>query len=317
MSFMDQAKAEAQNQKEAAANRGEFTKLDWYKPTTGTNHVRILPHWSGDLNKLMFKKVVLHWNVEIDKTDGTGTVAIPVRCLKDFEKRCPLCEKWDAAKTKEDKAKLNSQRPVESYLYNIFDIEKKEAKPYSAPVTVHTAIFEWVEDIGANPTDWEEGRDWKLIKKVDPNKSPKNGTTYAVRVGLDPTKFPEKFREAAKEGMINFDNEYVDDHSEAIYRAAGVKKDEGGGDPTPAPKEAVKEASKAPVETKDDDPWAEKSGGPEESEDIPFKDGSEVESGGTKAEDSKEEKPELDPKDVGINLEDKDLEDELKSLGIE
>ncbi len=66
---------EAARQKLAKSRN--FAKTNWYKPNTGDNLIRILPHWSNS-EELFFRRVTIHYSVPIPRDDSTGTVAIPV-----------------------------------------------------------------------------------------------------------------------------------------------------------------------------------------------------------------------------------------------
>lgn len=325
MSNMDDLlKEEVERQKERKEKSGgNFQTVDWYKPKVGVNKIRIMPHWKNPGEKMFFKRVVIHFGIEILKDDGSGTVPIPARCLREFKKICPICDKYYKG-DKSVKTEMSQIRPQEKYLYNIFDIGEKKLYVYSAPITVHQLIFDWVGDLGGDITDLDAGYDFKLIKEVEKGKDPKYGTKYGVRPFLTPSKFPEKCRivEVEEDGnkvkkpileaIYDIDELYKEDHEKAIYKAAKVAFSSDGSSPTIKEDEENEED-----EENSDSAWGESE--EEEEIDLPFSQGSSDDEENTESlleDETSQNEEELNPEDVGIDIENDDLQKELEDLGI-
>lgn len=330
----EQMKEEAQRVKEKKEQQeSNFQSLDWFKPRTGVNHIRVMPHWTDPGKKLFFKEIRIHFNIEIMKDDGSGTIPIPARCLREFGEECPVCDEYEGG-DKAKKEKMADVRPQTKYLYNIYFIPERKLYPYMAPSTVHGGFFEWVDDIGGDISDLDTGRDWKLEKTVEAGKSPMMGTSYSVRPSFDPSAFPAKFRKYKDpkdasaeekpilEALIDFDELYTEHHTAAMYKMVG-KTPPGKTATSSAPSTSASPASSSTSssKTKEDDPWKEKvpADEPKIEDDIPF-DNSSSDGESAKSNDDKDSpwtEPELQPKDVGIDIEDDTLEQELKELGLD
>ncbi len=278
-------KAEAQRTKSAAETReaqgGEFTKVNWFQPKKGDTSIRILPHWKKPKDELFFLQVRTHFGVTVKGKDG-NEYQIPVRCLRDFEENCPLCDEYDSLDKEERKTKRDL-RATERYLYNIFDYDAKEFKVYAAPTTVHEAVFGWVDDLG-DVTDFAKGRDWKLTKKVDKSKGRMFGTSYDIKPKLTETAVPKKVLAELKEKITDLTTVYSENHREAMEVMLGL--------PT-----STKKATKAKVSTELED---------EEDVDMP------------KVDDGYAEVKEEVAKTAAVDAGDDDeLARELKALGVD
>ena len=216
--------AAAKQFKEEQKERGDFEKVDWFAPEIGDNMMRILPHPTDPENELFFQEVHLHY-VPTKKNDG-GFVSIPVRCLSDFEEECPICIAF-AKMVKRDKDKAKNLRTTTRYLYNVINYKEKKVQPYAAPVTVHQEVMSWLEDLESNITDLDSGRDWKVVKNVDPRKSKNLGTSYKARPSMKDSAVPEKLRPLL-EGVTPFDTLYSANEKEKMLEFLGIgskKKD--------------------------------------------------------------------------------------------
>ncbi len=190
MSLMAKLKAEKSRLDEVAETRTNFEKVSWWKPQKGKNQIRILPHHEHPDTEFPFKHVHTHW-IEIDRTDGKGKVKIQVRCLRDFEEDCPLCNEY-AKLLGRDKEAAKPLKPRESYIYSIIDYKTASVHPYQMPSTVHEQIVGFAEDFSGNIFSIDNGRDWVIEKKVDPRKPVYIGTSYSVRAGLTDTSLNKK-----------------------------------------------------------------------------------------------------------------------------
>ena len=203
--LMEKLKKESGRLKEAAASRTVFgEKIDWFKPQTGENLIRFLPSTKGK-DELPFLRVQLHW-ITVKKNDG-GFVNIAVRCLTELSDTCPVCKAHAVAVKSGDKEKMKSFRVAESYLYNVLDYKTRKVQPYGAGITVHQIVFDYADDFGENMFSIDAGRDWKLVKKVDPRKPAGLGTSYTARPGVKDSAIPEKMKPLL-EGMMDLSKLY-------------------------------------------------------------------------------------------------------------
>lgn len=196
-SLKERLRAEANRLQKESDSRGNFTKVEWFKPETGKNLIRILPIKGLEDP---YKAIRQHL-ISIRKKDGAMAHNIPVRCGRDLKKTrdakqgdCLLCDGYEKL-VKVDKDKAKALRPQDKFLYLVFDFNTKKVMPYSAPSTVHSEIIGFAADMSDeddNPFDLKAGRNWSLTKKVDPSKGKIFGTSYQVRPGSSASEFPEK-----------------------------------------------------------------------------------------------------------------------------
>jgi len=287
-------KAEAKNlkTKQEAREAGGFTKIKWFSPQKGSSIIRILPHWAKPGEELFYKEVKVHFNVPV--TAKTGTVyKIPARCLRDFEETCPMCDAYEEL-IQDDSTKDQARnfRATDRYLYNILDYQTKEVKVYPAPVTVHQEVVYWANEVlegGEDITDMNNGRNFKLVKSVDPSKPAQFGTSYDLKPDLKNTKVPAKLVELT-DTLNNLDEIYSENHREAMEEFLGI---------TDSVKEVKKYTSKvAPKTTTKTVTKAKFTRKPVESDpEEDFEDGSGI--------------------DLGVETDDDDLDAELRRLGVE
>lgn len=234
----EKLKAEAKVQKEKAALT--YDKVPWFKPDEGANLFRIMPDPIKPNEELFFRAVMVHFGVEIPKTDGTGTVAIPVRCPRQFGKVCGICDLWDACKSKEQRKELNVVRPQERYLYNILSMKaqadgsvKGEFYVWAMPTSVHSAVFAWVDDMGSTIADLKVGHDWRVVKEVEKGKPAALGTSYKLFPRLAATAVPAKLVEDWEKKVHNLSDLYKEDHTDAVAKTAAVMARKIGMSATP------------------------------------------------------------------------------------
>lgn len=293
-----------------AENRGgQFEKIDWFKPKTGDNMIRLVPNLSDIENSVIIVKV--HFLPMVTK-DGKE-VNVPVRCLEDYDdsQTCPACKRSKSLYEEGDKDEAKKFRAKEQYLYTILDYTGKKIVPYAMPMGAHETIVSYMADLGESIFDVENGRDWKLVKKVDPAKGRIFGTEYSIRPSMKESAVPEKFK-----GLIDDQTSLTDIYPEAdlaknkkrMLELMGVATDDDEDEPAPkkkasAPAPTTRKApptpapapkKKAPVVEEDDDYGFEE----EDEDDVPA-----PKSKGKPAPKSK----------AKVDVDD-DLEDELNSL---
>jgi hypothetical protein len=305
-----------------AEGGGNFEKVPWWSPKTGDNVVRILPN-AENADDLPYVKAVIHY-IGVRKKDGSYA-QVPVRCLADVdtngkkvfagEKNCPICRKYDQLMKEGDKENARNLRPVSRYLYNVIDITARTVHPYAAPETVHGFVTEHSGDL-ENPFDLDSGRDWKIVKKVDPRKAKNLGTSYSARPAIKDSALPEKLRHLVEEAM-DLKTLYAANDKKRMLEFLGEEPadetaEEFDEDLKATPKVAAKAAA---VKAKAKAAEVESSFGDEEEEDeeITFK--APPKTATVKGKVAKATKE--DDEDLGVSFEDEELERELKELGLE
>jgi hypothetical protein len=246
------AKEKARLEKKAS-ERGTFEKQDWFKPETGENLIRLLPHMEEE-DEIPFVQVKIHY-IGKELEDGR-VVQIPVRCLDDFDKECPVCKAHFKALKAKDKELAQKLRPQERYLYNVLDYKNRKVTPWAAGVTVHQMIMEHAGDL-ENPFTLQGGRDWKLVKKVDPRKRPPTNVTYTIRPTPKDSDVASK-HEPLLDEAVDLETLYSTEELTAMKEflsSIDVDSDEGddeGEDPPPK-KSKFKSKSRDEDEEEDED----------------------------------------------------------------
>jgi len=298
MSLLDKLRKEAELLKEEEV-RGNFSKVNWFKPEKGDNIIRVLPHWDKPGEELFFKRVEVHYGVPL--TREGKVYKIPVRCLKDFGEDCPLCEKSDelfADGGEKAKEKAKEFRSSSRALYNIIDYKDRQAplKTYAAPITVHKDIVYWMNEVGENIADPKSGRNWKLLKEVESGKPPQFGTSYKIHPDLKESSLPSKMM-VHLENIPNLDEVYNENHREAMCEMLGIesgavsKSSDDDDVPIFVDEPVVKAKAKAKPKSNGNGKVAKKA---------------------TVVVEEAEEEEE----DLGVETEDEELEAELKRLGV-
>jgi hypothetical protein len=251
-SLIDKIKAEQARIQEKKDSRGGFEKVEWFKPQEGDNTIRILPALNAD--ELPWKTVKLHY-IAIKKKDGGIVQGIPVRCLHDLgHDSCPLC---DASKelysgSEKDKERAKQMSVKEVNIYNVIDYKNRKVLPYACGITVHEEIVNYLGEHGEELFDLDTGRNWKIVKKVDPRKPKNLGIKYSVRVDIKDSAVPTKLRPLL-EGAVDLNTLYADADMKAInayLESLGFDVE----DDEPAP---AKKASKVVEEDEDEDDFEE------------------------------------------------------------
>jgi hypothetical protein len=309
----EQARIDKENQ------GGDYVKTDWFKPAKGDNIIRILPHWD-DPDEVMYLPVKLHFGVPIEGNDGK-TYNISARCLKDLDDGdCPLCNAYTEM-VKEDKEKAKELRVTERFLYNIMNYKERKVQVWLCPITVHREILYWINELNQDPSDPDTGRNWKITKEVDPKKQPMYGTKYRVRPDLKETKLPTKLR-ALSEELIDLSELYTEDHSEQMYDMLGEappekKKKKSKKSKSNGKTDHGEEEEEGPegIDPDEEMPTFEDEGGEEEAEEKPKK--KKGFSRKSKNKKAKKTKAAEEEEDEGMEVEDADLDAELRELGVD
>jgi hypothetical protein len=339
---------------DAEAAGQKYEKVDWFIPPKGDASIRILPGIK-DADEF-YKQVSTHF-MPIKKKDGSMT-KIPTRCLRDFEEDCPICVafakmvKSQDAKTKEE---ANWLRPSTKFLVNIVNYQDRKVQPFAMALSVFNSITGWMEEFGTPIYDIEEGRDFKLIKKVKAGK-----TEYEVRPSMKDTAIPEKLMPLI-EGASDLENLYKENNRVKMEEYVSTlidmdeEEDEDEEERSAAARSKAKAAvskvkSKAKVEEEEDDVDADDEIEDEDEEEVPkskfatkSKPKAKVEEDEDEEEEDEidedeedeeeEEKPvakkkssakptavkskaKSDDDDLGVDLDDDDLDKEFENLDV-
>lgn len=229
MSLLDKLKNKAKEVKvEAEERQSFFDDVRLFKPATGDNIIRILPHWDpkkrADGESEFWVKRVIHY-LPTKKRDGSGTVNVPFACLAQFDEDCPACSAFN--RLRKIKAKnAGDLKPQERYLYNIIDYGTKDSGPelcvWAASFGLYTEIMEWTVEIDCEFWSLKKGRDWKLKKTVDKNKAPQFGTKYKMMPKPNDSAVPPKILSELDEKMTNLDEVWVDNDREKMTDAIAL-----------------------------------------------------------------------------------------------
>jgi hypothetical protein len=242
------AKEKARLEKKAS-ERVSFEKIDWYKPNNGENLIRLLPN-VADEDEFPFKQVKIHYIAK--ELDDGRSVDIPVRCLTDFEKDCPVCNAHQKAMKAKNKELSSKLRPQERYLYNVLDYNSKKVQPWAAGVTVHQLIMEHAGDLD-NPFDPAGGRDWKLVKKTDSRKPRPLNVSYSIRPTPKDSSIPSKFATMIEEGAIDLETLYATEELAAMKAFLENLDLDGGDDDEDEDERPAKKKSKSKARDDEDE----------------------------------------------------------------
>lgn len=339
------AKKLEKRKEEREASSGGFATM--FKPRVGDQFIRVLPHWEKPNSELgedefFFVEKAIHYIPKV--LDSGTTINIPVPCQKEQlgEESCLMCDAVAYLKRKASKAKdLKKEKAAKALstkagkirkqtksLYNILDYGKKgeieaNVAVWACPETVHEDIMEWAGDLG-DFSDLDEGRDWRLKKKVDKKRGP-IGTSYKVIPNMKDTKVPVKLRELLEgdDGMRNLNNVWTEDPTEDMEKALtilGIELDTAAPEEDADDTEVEAKATKKKVSKKKTTKraGAKKAKPKEEVEEEPEEDAEYDPSAGFASdgeEETGEEEGDLGD-DLGIDASDDELEAELKDLGV-
>jgi len=234
-SLLDRLRAEAKKLKEDAATRGNFEKVDWFYAAAGDNLLRILPHPKSK-DEFFFKEVRLHF-MPFKKNNGS-MVQVPVRCLYDFDEKCPLCLAFEKV-VRTDKEKAQGFRVTTRYLYNVINYTERKVQPYAAPKTVHEEVMGWLGEFNSDVSNVDTGRDFKISKKTVSGR-----TSYSVKPSMKESAVPEKLRPLLN-NCVDFDELYKSNEKAKMMEFLGASG---------ALKKAAKDEEEEPeVDVEEDD----------------------------------------------------------------
>lgn len=143
---------------EKMAGGGEY---EFYQIKAGRQVIRILPP-KGDKD-VFWKEAVIHFNLP-----GGAAVA----CLKQFNKKCPICEeiaKLKKSKSKEDQTLSKKMRASNRVYMNLIDKEDKDKEDVPQVMNCGNSILKSILDVICDPeygdiTDFNNGFDITLTK---------------------------------------------------------------------------------------------------------------------------------------------------------
>lgn len=296
-------------EKKAETRGGNFEKIEWFKPKVGDNPIRLVPNINDEENSIMIVKV--HYLPFVTK-DGKE-VNVPVRCLEDYSEghACPACKMSKSLYEEGDKEEAKKFRAKEQFLYTILDYTGKKIAPYAMPMAAHETIVGYMHDLGGEVFSLDNGRDWKLIKKVDPSKGRIFGTEYVIRPSMKESSVPEKFRALVEEQTALTDIYPEDDFEKTkkkMREMLGLDAEEDE-----APKKKASKPALAPAPSKKPAPAPAKKKAPVEEEDDDYGFGDEDEFEEEEKPKSKGSSKPAPKAKAKMDIDD-DLEDELNSL---
>jgi len=309
---LEKLKKEVERIEAKEKSRGDYTKVDWFKPEKGDNIIRVLPHWSKPDDSLFYKTINIHYGLPISR-DGK-TYKIPARCLRDLNEDCPLCDEYEKLGKGEGKDLRSSERAI----FNIIDFKTQTVKPWQCPETVYKYIFAMSTEMDEDTWDLKTGRNWKIRKKVDPSKPPQFGTKYEVFPDMKQSAVPKKLL-GLTEDLPDLDGVYCENHREAMLDLLGLEeKSEDVDDDnekeevfTEKPVKKHKKKAKAEVDEEDED---EEENDEEVFTEKPVK--KHKKKAKAEVDEEDEEEGEDDNIVASVKIEDKELEDELRRLGV-
>lgn len=172
--------------KKQAELKEKKTRRDFWSPKEGPNEIRVLPHWTGDMEADFFYETAYHKELGPDKET--------VICLK-FERNedCPICNiigELYKTKSKDDAAWAKQIRMQRRVYWNIVDLKEKEkgAQVWMTGVDVLEQVLDYCSNIKyGDITDPKTGRNITL--KFTDGKNTKSGwNDYNVQPDPDRTQ---------------------------------------------------------------------------------------------------------------------------------
>lgn len=183
MGKLDMSKMNAKRDEvaERLTGGGEF---NFYEIKDGSQVIRVLPPKGN--KDTFWKEADLHFNV-----GGNGVVP----CLKQFGKKCPVCEevaKLKKSKSKEDQTQANKMRASHRVYMNILERGNSEKVDIPQIMQCGSTVLKSILDVICDPeygdiTDFAEGFDVTLTKT-----GKKLDTKYAIVPKRNPSQATEK-----------------------------------------------------------------------------------------------------------------------------
>jgi len=210
--------------------------VGFWVPKDGENLIRVLPPSPREKTKLFYRKVMVHYGVEV-----LGMVF----CLSNWGERCPVCEFIGKLKGLNDVNAVNlGKRMVakERYLMNIVPLNEDRLviRQWLAPKTVRLELIRLILD-----KDWGDITDLRMGRNVVIERREKVGAKfpeYSVRpkpnvsaIDINENDIPS-FDEILREKKMGYDEirlgmfgEGVSEEDEAqVYLRKVYEKREGG-----------------------------------------------------------------------------------------
>jgi len=113
-------------EREASRLRDQQSRigLNFWRPKVGKNTVRILPHWSGDVEELFYHKFKRHF--------GVGPSKAQVICRKSYSdsEDCPICDhvaELKATGRRDDAYAARDISAKERFMVNMIDVNDPQA----------------------------------------------------------------------------------------------------------------------------------------------------------------------------------------------
>ena len=195
-------------EEERLARERRRSDVNFWRPEVGKNIVRILPHWTGDMTKVFYKKAKIHFGVGPDKSR--------VICPKTEDERaeCPICDyvsELSRSGRREDVFLARELQAKTRYVVNIVDINDKEAGVQvweMGPGLFHDILVFWTDDEYGDLDDLETGRHL-TIRRTGEGRT---DTRYQVIPAAHPSKVSPNVLRVA----VNLDELYAPPSVEEI-----------------------------------------------------------------------------------------------------
>jgi len=169
----------------------------FWRPKVGENVIRILPHWSGDPNRVFFKKVLKHFGVGEDRNH------VVCRKMLGADANCPICnfvEQLRRSGRKEDKELARDLSAKERFAMNILDINEldKGVQVWDVGITMfNTLLVLFLDEEYGEIDDLKTGRHIKVNRTGEGRFD----TRYSIR----PAAHPSAVDPAVMNQAINLD----------------------------------------------------------------------------------------------------------------
>jgi len=240
----DRLKAE----EERLARERRRSDVSFWRPEVGKNVIRILPHWTGDMSKVFYKKARIHFGVGPDKSR--------VICRKTDDERaeCPICDyvaELSKSGRREDVFLARELQAKTRYVVNMVDVNDRESGVQvweMGPGLFHDILVFWTddEDEYGDLDDLETGRHL-TIRRTGEGRT---DTRYQVIPAPNSSKVSSNVLKAA----VNLDELYappsVDEVKAILAGEDYIEEEDDGGEEDDIP--FMDEPSREEVVDEDD-----------------------------------------------------------------
>ena len=220
----------------------------FWRPKVGENVIRILPHWSGDPNKVFFKKILKHFGV------GQGRNHVVCRKVLGPQARCPICdfvEQLRRSGRKEDAELAKDLAAKERFAMNIIDLNdlEKGVQVWDVGITMfNTLLVLFLDEEYGELDNLQTGRHIKINRTGEGRFD----TRYSIRPAANPSPVDPSVMERA----INLDEfEPYRVPSEEEMRAMLEDEDYILSEPVAEQEESSEEMTDELAEDEDEIPW--------------------------------------------------------------